>query len=166
MKLKAIRFGAALLACVAWGSRLNAQEAARPPAAIGVYDSRVVASPHFWAPEQQKKLSALAAAAQAAQAHGDTNQLRALKTSLQEGQKQIHQQVFGAAPIDNVMAALKDRLPALQKEAGVTRLVSKWDTQALAPLKDTPQVDVTDRLVQEFKPGPKQLQVIADLKKQ
>ena len=49
-------------------------------------------------------------------------------------------------------------------EAGVARLVSKWDEKSLAAHKHDEQVDVTDRLLREFKLNEKQLKVVADLR--
>ena len=74
-------------------------------------------------------------------------------------------QVFSSAPADEAMAALKDRLPAIQKELGVARLVSKWDRTALKDIPQANQVDITDRLAREFNPDAKRLQTIEQMKK-
>jgi hypothetical protein len=59
-------------------------------------------------------------------------------------------QVFSTAPIDAVLAGLSDRLPALLRETGVSRLVSQWDEPALAGVPAADRVDVTERLLREF----------------
>jgi len=59
---------------------------------------------------------------------------------------------------------LKDRLPEIQKEAGVSRLVSKWDEPTLKEFKRAEQVDVTDLLLREFKLDEKQQKVVTDLR--
>ncbi len=73
--------------------------------------------------------------------------------------------MFSTAPADEAFAALKDRLPAIQHELGVTRLVSKWDEAALKGVPASSRVEATDRLAREFNPGPKQLQAIEQVKK-
>lgn len=62
------------------------------------------------------------------------------------------------------MAELKNRLPAIQKEAGVSTLISKWDEAALKKHPKAVQEDVTDLLAAEFKPGEKQSKVMAQIK--
>lgn len=64
------------------------------------------------------------------------------------------------------MAALKDKLPAIQQEIGVARLVSKWDESALKEIPEANRVDATDRLVRELLPAPteKQQKTIAAMK--
>jgi hypothetical protein len=166
---KTIQLGVVLLALAAWLSPLKAQNSETnqaKPVAIGVYDSRIVAYAYFWSPERQKELAQLMASAKAAKASGDTAELQARDKALREIQAHLHRQVFSTEPIDDVLAKLKDRLPALQKEAGCSRLVSKWDTQTLGSQKDVPQIEVTDLLAKEFKPGKKQLQVIEEIKRQ
>jgi hypothetical protein len=67
--------------------------------------------------------------------------------------------------VDDALAAIKDRIPEIEKQAGVTALVSKWDEPMLKQYRDAEKVDVTDRLVRGFNPTEKQLKVIADLQK-
>jgi hypothetical protein len=68
--------------------------------------------------------------------------------------------------VDDVLTAMKDRVVAVQKETGTSRMVSKWDDKTLAANQGAEQVDVTDLLLQEFKLTDKQKKVIADLRKQ
>jgi hypothetical protein len=133
---------------------------------IGVYDSRVVAYAHFWAPEQQKQLTEKADVAKAAKSAGDTAQFNKLSKEMSDLQEKLHRQVFSTAPADEAMTALKPRLTEIQKQASVSGLVSKWDKQALGSYKSTQQVDVTDLLVREFKLDSKQLNTIDQIKKQ
>ena len=69
-------------------------------------------------------------------------------------QNQSHLEVFSTAPAAEAMAALADKLPALQRELGVTRFVSQWDGDGLKGIVAAAQVDVTDRLLREFLPTP------------
>ena len=133
---------------------------------IGVYDSRVVAYAHFWTAEQQKQLKEKADVAKAAKSAGDTERFNKLSKEMSELQEKLHRQVFSTAPAEEAMAALKPRLAEIQKEAGLSALVSKWDIQALGSYKSAQQVDVTDLLVREFKLEPKQMKTIEEIKKQ
>jgi hypothetical protein len=133
---------------------------------IGIYDSRVVAYAHFWSDAHQKGLKAQVKLLKTAKAAGDTQRAKELEQAVREEQRCSHRQVFSTAPVDDVLAEIKDRLPEIRKEAGVSKLVSKWDKATLKQYRGAERVDVTDLLVREFKPGEKQLKVIADIKRQ
>lgn len=131
---------------------------------VGVYDSRVVAYAHFWSEPVKKQRDDLVARAQAAKNAGDTATLKELEQQIVADQKRIHLQVFNAAPAVEAMAALDPKLPALQNELRVDRLVSKWDAPALKDIPASSRVDVTDRMMREiFTPSEKQRKVIESL---
>ncbi len=121
-------------------------------ARVGVYDSRVVAFAHFWSEAASKPRNELMAQARAAKAAGDTARATELGRALSELQTRDHLEVFSTAPADEAMAALQDRLPAIQQELGVTKLISKWDEPALNEIPESNRVDATDRLVRELLP--------------
>jgi hypothetical protein len=132
---------------------------------VGVYDSRAVAYAHFWSPAAGQERNAAVAAAKAAKAAGDTAGFEAKSRALAAHQKKMHEQVFSSAPATEAMAALAPRLPALQRELGVARLVSKWDAKALQHVPAATRVDVTDPLVREFiTPTEKQQKVLDSMK--
>ncbi|HVT74007.1 MAG TPA: hypothetical protein VHD61_12805 [Lacunisphaera sp.] len=131
---------------------------------VGTYDSRAVAFAAFWDEANHAKLVALMQEARAAQARGDTARQQSLASRLSARQHQLHMQVFSTAPVDDVLASLGDRLPALRRDAGVDRLVSQWDRRALAAVPPGDRVDVTDRLVAEFHVPAPQLKMLADLR--
>jgi hypothetical protein len=131
---------------------------------IGIYDSRVVAYASFWSEAQQRRINELAKAARAAKAAGDTNRFNELDAALKLIQEQGHLQVFSTAPVDDILAGLKDRVAEVEKEAGVSRLVSKWDETTLKEYKRAGKVDVTDLLLRGFKLTEKQLKVAESFK--
>jgi len=134
--------------------------------AIGVYDSRAVAFAHFSSEPHQKQLREKIATAKAAQKTGDSAKFKELSAALQAEQAEMHRQVFSIAPANEAMEVIKDRLPELQKQAGVSAIVSKWDEAALQKYKNTTRVDVTDKLVREFiQPDEKQLKMISSIEK-
>ena len=147
------------------GNLLRAAETSAPPAAIGIYDSRVIAYAHFWSDANQRKLTEMTKAAKAAKAAGQTERFAELEAALKSAQEKSHLQVFSTAPVDEVLAEMKDRQPAMQKEAGVATLVSKWDETALKKYKRARQVDVTDLFLREFKLDEKQMKVAQDIRK-
>ena len=133
---------------------------------IGVYDSRVVAYAQFWTADNQQKLGEQMKAAKKAKEAGDTVQFNKQSKALADWQQNMHRQVFSTARAEEAMAALQARIPEIQKQAGVSALVSKWDAAALEKYKSAEPVDVTDLLAREFKPAEQQLKVIEEIKKQ
>jgi hypothetical protein len=133
---------------------------------VGVYDSRVLAYAQFWTAEHQQKLSALVKSAKEARDAGQTERFKELEAQIKAEQDRNHLQVFSTAPVDNVLAEIKDRVEAVKQEAGVALLVSKWDEAALKAHSRDQQVDVTDLLLRGFKLTEKQTKVVEDLRKQ
>lgn len=142
----------------------SANTLAAPNERVGVYDSRAVAFAHFWSEPVRLERDALIGRARAAKSGGDEAGLRELSGQIKAAQDRSHLQVFSTAPATEAMTALQAKLPAIQREAGVTRIVSKWDEAALAGVPESSRVDVTDRLVQEFKPDEKRRKTIEQMK--
>jgi len=133
---------------------------------IGVYDSRAVAYAHFWSAPNQKKLQEKITAAKAAKQAGDSVKFNELAAALKAQQAENHRQVFSTAPVNEAMETIKDRLPEIQKQAGVSVIISKWDETTLAKYKMATRVDVTDKLVREFiEPDEKQARIISSIEK-
>lgn len=146
------------------GVAVETNKADAPAQRIGVYDSRVVAYAHFWTEAHQRKISELVKSAKEAKAAGQTDRFKELDAALKKEQEQNHFQVFSTAPVDELLVQMKDRVAAIQKEAGVSRLVSKWDEKTLAEHKRSEKVDVTGALLREFKLTDKQKKVAEDLR--
>lgn len=158
-------FAASATLAIASSTMLRAAETNVTRERIGIYDSRVIAYAHFWSDAQQHKLNEMVEAARDARSAGQTNRHDELNAALKKLQEQNHLQVFSTAPVDEALADIKDRLPAIQKEAGVSKLISKWDEAALRQHPKAKLVDITDALAREFKPGEKQLKTILEIKK-
>jgi hypothetical protein len=153
-----------LLALLAGTTLAQSAAPSTSPARIGVYDSRVIAYAYFWSNAAQAERDALIASAKAAKLAGDEPRAKELGAKLAASQKRIHEQCFSTAPADEAMAALQDKLPAIERELGLTRFVSKWDTKALREILETDRVDVTDRLTAEFTLTPKQAKTVETIK--
>jgi hypothetical protein len=166
-KTKSAAFFAATVSLVIIGSATcGAADTNLAPERIGTYDSRVVAYAYFSSEAHLGQLRAEVKAAKDTKAAGDIQRSSQMGSALKAEQDQIHLQVFSTAPIDNVLAEIRERLPEIQKEAGVSVLISKWDKSSLDKHPRAQTVDVTDALAREFKPGEKQLKVMADIKRQ
>jgi hypothetical protein len=160
MKTKIYALMIVVLALVVPHSR--AVETNTVPVRIGTFDSRAVAYAWFWSARHQKQINELMQSARAAKTAGDTNRFTELAGSLSRQQDEIHREVFSTAPPVQALAELKTRLPEIQKTAGVSVIISKWDVAALQKYSDAEQVDVTDKLVREFiAPTPQQQKVIS-----
>ena len=147
--------------CMAILLPARAAETNAVAARVGVYDSRAVVYAWFSSDANMAKLKAEVAAAQAAKASGDNAKLKELSTALRAKQDQIHRELFSTAPADEALAEIKGRLPEIEKAAGVSALVSKWDARLSNDFKGAEQVDVTDQLVNAFiTPTDKQLKIL------
>ena len=146
-----------------FGLRAEAEQKVR----IGVYDSRAVAVA-YGASEMRKtnKTPTDQAIAEAekerakAKEAGDDKRVNQLRAKLLEMRQQGARAAFGAAPVDDILDLIKDRLPKLQRQAKVTKLVSKWDSDTLFKYQSAELVDVTLLLVAEFSPKPRTLRSI------
>ena len=159
------RIATTIATAVLFSPRLFAGDAGAAPERIGIYDSRAIAYAHFWSDSHQRQLTALAKDARQARSSGDTNRFAELQAELKGEQERNHLQVFSTAPVDEVLAGMSNHLALVQRETSVTRLVSKWDEPALKQVPRATRIDVTDRLLDNFKLTEKQMKVVADLRK-
>jgi len=123
---------------------------------IGVYDSRAVAIAYAGSSFQQQKMTALKAAHQRAKDAGDSAEMSRLSAEAKAQQAALHKQGFGSAPIDDLLAHIAAKLPKIQTDAGVARLISKWNSAELAKHTQAERIDVTMQLVDAFEPNDKQ----------
>jgi hypothetical protein len=73
-------------------------------------------------------------------------------------QKRLHEQGFGTAPVDDIIARIQDKLPGIAKQAGVDVIVSKWTLIYRSPAARF--VDVTGLVAAEFDPDERTLKMI------
>jgi len=133
---------------------------------VGVYDSRAVTYAWFVSDAQMAELKKQVAAAKAAQASGDDAKFHEYSASLKAKQDQIHRELFSTAPAAEALAALQAKLPEIERAAGVSALVSKWDEASLNLYPAAVKVDVTDELVRALcQPTDKQLKTIESIEK-
>ena len=75
---------------------------------------------------------------------------------------QAHQQGFGTAPVDDLLAHVSSELPKIQADAGVTQLISKWNEPELQKHAGAEKVDVTLKLLDAFHPNERQRNYVRD----
>jgi len=130
---------------------------------VGVYDSRVVAYACFNTPENLAATRARVTEAKAAQERGETDRARSLERQIKADQKRVHLQVFSTAPVPEALAQLAPRLEVVRRETGVSRVVSKWDDDALRNVPAADRIDITDALVRDLPLNDKQRATMREL---
>lgn len=137
----------------------------KPTVVLGTFDSRAVLTAWVRSAAFGSYISSqrvdIEKAIERAKSVGDrslTAELQAIGPAMQE---RIHRQGFGTAPIDDILASLADRMPAIAAKAGVDVIVSKWHVVHRGGKAET--VDVTDLLVAEFQPDAATLEAIRAL---
>ena len=132
---------------------------------IGIYDSRAVAVAYAGSTFQETKMKDLKAQFSKAREAGDTKEVSRLEAEGQAWQAELHRQGFGTAPVDDLLAHIAAELPKIHKDAGVIRLISKWDKAQLQKYPGAARVDVTLRLVDAFHPNEKQRKRAIEIQK-
>jgi hypothetical protein len=138
------------------------------PIRVGVFDSRAVAlaycREHFQSTEFKDHLKQLKDERDRAKAAGDEEKAKKLEAQGEAGQEQVHLQIFGTAPVDEIVAKIKDQLPEIARQAGVDLIVSKWNLTYQS--SEAAVIDVTELMVKPFHPDEKTMKIIHDLAKQ
>jgi len=145
---------------------LSAQEitttSETPTVVVGTFDSRAVAVAYVQSDAFADYLVAqqadVAQVLDRARTAGDERLVAELAALGPAMQKRLHQQGFGTAPVDDIIARIEDRLPDIAKQAGVDVIVSKWTLTYRNPA--TKFVDVTGLIVAEFDPDERTLAMI------
>jgi hypothetical protein len=140
---------------------------AAKPMRVGTFDSRAVALAYYRkfykSPEFTASLKKLKDDHDRAKAAGDEEKAKRLEAEGRAGQAHSHSQVFGSAPIDDVLAKIKDQLPNIAKQAGVDLIVSKWSVTYRSP--DAQFVDVTEPMFKLFQPDESTLKILHEIPK-
>jgi hypothetical protein len=132
---------------------------------VGTYDSRSVAVAFAGSAPFNQWMSGLTAEHERAKAAGDQTRVAELEAEGQARQRSLHQQGFSTAPVDDILARIKDKLPAIRAKAGVEALVSEWDAAGLAKHRDAERVDVTMALIDAFNPSERQRKSAIEIRK-
>jgi len=131
---------------------------------VGVYDSRAIAVAYWNSTEGAKSLAALKADYQKAKAAKDEPRAKEIETQMKARQRRLHEEGFSTGSVADIMAKVKDALPAVAKKTGVDLIVSKWELNYQSP--GVKVVDVTDDLVALFHVSPQGLKWVQGIKTQ
>ncbi len=123
---------------------------------IGIYDSRAIAVAYCGSAFHEARLKAVRDEMEQARQAGDKKKMAQLENTMREGQRQMHLQGFGTAPVDEILSLIADQTVALKQAKDINALVSKWDKRELAKHSRAAQIDVTSDLVDLFHPSEKQ----------
>ncbi len=138
---------------------------ADPPATkqirFGVYDPRAVAVAYGRSQAFRRQLNEKQKEMEIAKAAQDQDKIKELQAWGQDGQMRLHLQAFAGAPVDDILAQVKDQLPKVADAANVQVI-------SLPPDYTNPDVeivDITDDLVKLWSPDARALKIIADLRR-
>lgn len=131
---------------------------------VGVYDSRIVALAHARSGEFLTGINEMKARHKAAKARGDEETAARLEKEGPALQDKLHKQVFGNAPIPEIMKKIEKQLPDIAREAGVDLIVCKWDIAYQA--ESAKYEDVTMLMVNLFKPSEETLKIAREMRDQ
>ena len=161
--LAALILGVSGMASAAEDAAPNAEKKVR----VGVFDSRAVAIAYTHSKTGQEQLQQfvqqLKKELDQAESSGDKERAERVKAEGQAGQERLHQQGFGTASVKKYLDLVKDKIPAVAKDAKVDFIVSKWEVAYQSPALDV--VDITDDLVKVFEPNERTLKILQEMKK-
>jgi hypothetical protein len=156
----AAMLGAGLAFCLNALAAETKESAGPAKTRIGTYESRAVGLAYGRSKVLNDRITALRAEAEKARQAGDEKRLAEFKKAGAASQDRLHRQVFGDAPIDDIMEIIKDALPAIQKQANVSKIVREAKAGPTVEI-----VDVTPLLVAHFNPTKETLKMIEEIKK-
>jgi hypothetical protein len=75
--------------------------------------------------------------------------------------KKQFRQGFGRGDVSEYLDLIRDEIPKIAEKTGVDVIVSKWDIEYQSP--NVKLVDITEELIQPFKPTDERLKIIRDV---
>ncbi len=141
----------------------SAQAPANPAALrIGTYDSRAVAAAYARSEKFAQKMTDPHRQRSEAEKAGDKNLIAELDAQGESMQVRRHLQGFSTASVDDVLDAVRDKLPSVANQKNVPVITRAADYRDAS----IELVDVTDELVALFDPNEQTLKVVRELRKQ
>jgi hypothetical protein len=120
------------------------------PLKIGTYDSRIITLAYSRSDTFNLRLSTMQRQSQADIQGSDSTKKVEAAYRMITFQFLLHQQVFCTGSVSSVLAIVKDKLPQVAKEAGVSSIVSKWELSYNDPSVEV--VDLTMPIAKLFNP--------------
>jgi hypothetical protein len=145
------------------GSARASGEGAREAACqrVGVFDTRAVALAYGRSEPFLQWVRELHAEADRAKAEGDEARLKELEREGAGQQERLHRQVFGDAPIDDILERMEGDLAGVAEAAGVDLIVG----DVLYRSDSAEVVDITLEMAATFHPDEKTLEILAQLRR-
>ena len=160
----AVLFGAAgAVTFIAASSAGSASGKSKQLVKVGVFDSRAVAIAFASSQQNRQLIAGKQEEMNKAKAAGDTKKVAELEQWGKDHQAVMHRQGFGAVSVKDLLSFIEKDLPSIAAQAGVDCIVSKWDITYKNESAEF--IDVTDSIVQPFKPDRKVLNWIEQMKK-
>jgi hypothetical protein len=131
-----------------------------PKLRVGTYDARAVAVAYAHSEINDKRVKEKMRELKDAEAKEDAKGVKELKAWGESHQWLLHMQGFAGAPVENILAQMKDGVAAAAKSARVDVIARKVDYTNTG----VEVVDVTDQVVKLFKPTEKTLKTIRELR--
>lgn len=135
----------------AHASQETAPARAGGPVRVGVYDSRAVAIAYGNSKLHQRRIAEAAAEHEAAKASGDSGRAEVIQARMKDLQNLRHMQVFGDAPIPDILKDLEAALAAEARKGRLDLIVREADIAFRGPGVEV--VDITDALAETFEPS-------------
>ena len=158
--------GNSILLCCLAAALLTAggvsAEEPTPTLRVGTFDSRGVALAYGRSDRpdcMMAKVAELMKEYEQAKAEGNEERVKELERTGPAMQEQIHKQVFGGAPIDDILALIEDDLPDVAAAAGVDLIVSG----VLHGGPGVELVDITLEMCAPFGPDDETLKMIEEI---
>jgi Skp family chaperone for outer membrane proteins len=146
---------------------LQAEDPSTKPAKaklrVGTFDSRAIVIAYANSAEFTQSIKKLKEEHDKAKADGDKKKAKELEEKGKAGQQMFHMQGFSTASVNDILEHIKDKVPAIAREAGVDLIVSKWEIVYQSP--DAEFVDITDLMVKSFNPSEKTLSILKEIGK-
>jgi hypothetical protein len=146
---------------------LRAEDPSTKPAKaklrVGTFDSRAIVIAYAHSAEFNQQIKKLKEERDKAKADGDEKKAKELEEQGKSKQQMFHMQGFSTAPVNDILEHIKDKVPAIAREAGVDLIVSKWEIVYQSP--DAEFVDITDLMIKPFNPGERASNIVKELQK-
>jgi hypothetical protein len=121
----------------------------QPKTRIGVYDNRAIAV--AYAASSLNPVNQKMKEYDAAKQSGDDNKIKELKAWGESHQRQLHFQGFGRVPVKDLLHYVKPGVSKVAADLQLSAIAMECDYTA----PDVKVIDVTDQLVELFKPSAK-----------
>ena len=139
-----------------------AEKAEKAKLRVGTFDSRALPMAFAASEIFDRQIQRLKEEHKKAKAAGDEEKVKKLEAEGKAQQERFHRQGFGTVPVDDILEHIKGELPGMAKRAGVDVIVSKWAITYSAG--DAQFVDVTDLIVEPFKPNERTKRFIREIR--